>query len=66
MVEYLGLADYLLIAEAVLDVPAEVLVLSASLHLVPRQATFARLMVAARLTTLRRCGSVAWRLRQAM
>jgi death-on-curing protein len=33
MVEYLGLADYLLIAEAVLGVPAEVLALSANLHL---------------------------------
>ena len=33
MVEYLGLADYLLIAEAVLDVPAEVLALSTNLHL---------------------------------
>ncbi len=26
MIQYLGLADYLLIAEAVLDIPAEVLV----------------------------------------
>ena len=33
MVEYLGLADYLLIAEAVLGVPAEVLTISANLHL---------------------------------
>jgi death on curing protein len=33
MVQYLGLADFLLIAEAVLDVPAEVLALSANLHL---------------------------------
>jgi death-on-curing protein len=33
MVEYLGLADFLLIAEAVLDVPAEVLALSTNLHL---------------------------------
>jgi len=33
MVEYLGLADYLLIAEAVLDVPAEVLYHSADLRL---------------------------------
>jgi death on curing protein len=33
MVEYLGLADYLLIAEAVLQVPAEVLALSANLHM---------------------------------
>jgi death on curing protein len=33
MTEYLSLADYLLIAEAVLDVPAEVLALSANLHL---------------------------------
>src|SRR6266542_2623981 len=33
MVEYLGLADYLLIAEAVLGVPAEVLALSTDLHL---------------------------------
>ena len=33
MVEYLGLGDYLLIAEAVLDVPAEVLALVADLHL---------------------------------
>jgi death-on-curing protein len=33
MVEYLGLADYLLIAEAVLDVPAEVLALSSDLNL---------------------------------
>lgn len=33
MVEYLGLADYLVIAEAVLDVPAEVLALSTNLHL---------------------------------
>lgn len=32
-VEYLDLVDYLLIAEAVLDVPAEVLALSADLHL---------------------------------
>ena len=35
-------------------------------ELVPRQATFARLMVSARLTTLRSVGSVAWRFRQAM
>ena len=35
-------------------------------RLVPRQATLARLMVAARLTTLRSLGSVVWRLRQAM
>ncbi|MDP9443496.1 MAG: ATP-binding protein [Actinomycetota bacterium] len=34
--------------------------------LVPRQATFARLMVAARRMTLRSRGSVVWRLRQAM
>jgi death-on-curing protein len=33
MVEYLSLADYLLIAEAVLGVEAEVLALSANLHL---------------------------------
>ncbi len=33
MIKYLGLADYLPIAEAVLDVPAEVLALSANLHL---------------------------------
>lgn len=33
MVEYLGLADYLLIAEAVLEVRAEVLYHSANLHL---------------------------------
>jgi prophage maintenance system killer protein len=33
MVKYLGLADYLLIGEAVLGVPAEVLALSANLHL---------------------------------
>lgn len=33
MVEYLGLGDYLLIAEAVLRVPAEVLALSTNLHL---------------------------------
>lgn len=32
-VEYLGLADFLLIAEAVLDVPAEVLALSTDLNL---------------------------------
>lgn len=33
MIQYLGLADYLLIAEAVLDVPAEVLAMSADLAL---------------------------------
>jgi death-on-curing protein len=33
VIKYLGLADYLLIAEAVLDVPAEVLALSTNLHL---------------------------------
>lgn len=33
MVHYLGLADFLLIAEAVLEVPAEVLIFSADLHL---------------------------------
>ena len=33
MVEYLGLADFLLIAETFLDVPAEVLALSTNLHL---------------------------------
>jgi death-on-curing protein len=33
MIKYLGLADYVLIAEAVLDVPAEVLALSINLHL---------------------------------
>jgi len=33
MVEYLGLADFLLIGEAVLGVPAEVLALSANLNL---------------------------------
>src|SRR3954453_812840 len=34
--------------------------------LVPRQATMARLITAARLTTLRSRGSVVWRFRQAM
>lgn len=33
MVEYLGLGDFLLIAEAVLDVPAEVLALSSDLNM---------------------------------
>src|SRR6266511_5746569 len=33
MIKYRGLADYVLIAEAVLDVPAEVLALSINLHL---------------------------------
>lgn len=33
MIQYLGLADYLLIAEAVLDVPAEVLALTSDLAL---------------------------------
>lgn len=33
MIHYLGLGDFLLIAEAVLDVPAEVLVLTTDLHL---------------------------------
>lgn len=33
MIQYLGLADFLLIAEAVLDVPAEVLAHSTNLHL---------------------------------
>lgn len=33
MTQYLGLGDFLLIAEAVLDVPAEVLALSTDLHL---------------------------------
>lgn len=33
MIQYLGLADFLLIAEAVLDVPAEVLVLTTDLAL---------------------------------
>ena len=36
------------------------------LHLVPGQATFASLMVEARLMTLRSLGSVACRFRQAM
>ncbi len=36
------------------------------LQLVPGQATFAFLMVEARLTTLRSCGSVVCRFRQAM
>ncbi len=35
-------------------------------NLVPRQATFASLMIAARLMTLRSLGSVAWVLRQMM
>ena len=35
-------------------------------YLVPRQATLALLMVAARLMTLRSRGSVAWLLRQMM
>jgi len=39
---------------------------TALLYLVPRQATFARLMVVARLTTLRSRGSVRWVLRQMM
>jgi death-on-curing protein len=33
MVEYLGLADFLLIAEAVLEIPAEVLAMSSRLYL---------------------------------
>lgn len=36
MVRYLGLADFLLIAEALLGVPAEVLALSTNLHLAER------------------------------
>jgi death-on-curing protein len=36
MVQHLGLADFLLVAQAALGVPAEVLALSANLHLADR------------------------------
>jgi MFS family permease len=53
-------------AQTSLNVLALVAAPAAGGLLVPRQATFARLMVAARLMTLRSFGSVRWALRQAM